>query len=78
MLVLFGYRVRLAPQDSLFVRCVYLHSLSFYGINLNQNVVLQQIGFAGKTGTAWERLFKIGIGNLIITVLGFVPGMYLC
>ena len=51
---------------------------SFYGINLNQNVVLQQIGFAGKTGTPWERLFKISIGNIIITALGFVPGAWQC
>lgn len=48
----------------------------FYGINLNQNVVLQQIGFAGTTGTAWTRLFKIAVGNMIITALGFVPGYY--
>ena len=48
----------------------------FYGINLNQNVVLQQIGFDGKTGTPWNRLFRISIGNLIITALGFVPGTY--
>lgn len=48
----------------------------FYGINLNQNVVLQQIGFAGKDGTPWNNLFKIGVGNLIITALGFVPGYY--
>jgi PHS family inorganic phosphate transporter-like MFS transporter len=46
----------------------------FYGINLNQNVVLQQIGYAGTTGTAWEKLFTISTGNIIITVLGFVPG----
>lgn len=48
----------------------------FYGINLNQNVVLQQIGFAGTTGSSWTRLFKIGVGNLIITALGFVPGKH--
>ena len=47
---------------------------SFYGINLNQNVVLGQIGFDGKSGTEWNRLFKISTGNLIITALGFVPG----
>ena len=47
----------------------------FYGINLNQNVVLQQIGFDGKDGSPWNKLFKIGVGNLIITALGFVPGM---
>jgi MFS transporter, PHS family, inorganic phosphate transporter len=50
--------------------------ISFYGINLNQNVVLQQIGFDGSSGTAWNRLFKIATGNLIITALGFVPGYY--
>ncbi|CAL1713811.1 unnamed protein product [Somion occarium] len=50
--------------------------IAFYGINLNQNVVLQQIGFDGSGGTPWERLFDIGIGNLIVTALGFVPGYY--
>lgn len=53
-----------------------LYILSFYGINLNQNVVLQQIGFDGSSGTPWEKLFKISTGNLIITALGFVPGYY--
>lgn len=48
----------------------------FYGINLNQNVVLEEIGYAGSTGTPWEKLFKISTGNIIITVLGFVPGMH--
>ena len=54
----------------------FLLDIAFYGINLNQNVVLQQIGFDGKDGTPWERLWKIAIGNIIITVLGFVPGYY--
>ena len=53
-----------------------MHTNSFYGINLNQNVVLQQIGFDGSAGSPWERLFKIGVGNIIITALGFVPGYY--
>ncbi|KAL1941997.1 hypothetical protein VTO73DRAFT_6527 [Trametes versicolor] len=56
--------------------CWFLLDIAFYGINLNQNVVLQQIGFAGKDGTPWNNLFKIGVGNLIITALGFVPGYY--
>ncbi|KAJ7764243.1 major facilitator superfamily domain-containing protein [Mycena metata] len=34
------------------------------------------IGFDGKTGTPWEKLFRISTGNIIITVLGFVPGYY--
>ncbi|EDR00274.1 ectomycorrhiza-upregulated inorganic phosphate transporter [Laccaria bicolor S238N-H82] len=56
--------------------CWFLLDIAFYGINLNQNVVLQQIGFAGNTGSQWTRLFKIGLGNLIITALGFVPGYW--
>ncbi|KAI0793234.1 major facilitator superfamily domain-containing protein [Abortiporus biennis] len=56
--------------------CWFLLDIAFYGINLNQNVVLQQIGFDGSSGTPWHRLFKIGVGNLIITGLGFVPGYY--
>ncbi|KAF5311211.1 hypothetical protein D9611_013008 [Ephemerocybe angulata] len=54
----------------------FLLDIAFYGINLNQNVVLQQIGFDGKTGTEWNRLFKVSTGNMIITALGFVPGYY--
>ncbi|EPQ54923.1 inorganic phosphate transporter [Gloeophyllum trabeum ATCC 11539] len=56
--------------------CWFLLDVAFYGVNLNQNVVLQQIGFDGSSGTPWERLFKIAIGNIIVTALGFVPGYY--
>ncbi|KAJ7681559.1 inorganic phosphate transporter [Mycena rosella] len=40
------------------------------------NVVLEEINFDGKTGSAWEKLFKVSTGNIIITALGFVPGYY--
>jgi len=56
--------------------CWFLLDIAFYGINLNQNVVLQQIGFDGSTGTPWTRLFKVSTGGIIITALGFVPGYY--
>ncbi|KAF9045115.1 phosphate transporter [Panaeolus papilionaceus] len=56
--------------------CWFLLDISFYGINLNQNVVLQQIGYDGSTGTPWERLFRVSTGGIIITALGFVPGYY--
>lgn len=55
--------------------CWFLLDIAFYGINLNQNVVLEQIGLAGTSGSDWTKLFKIATGNLIITVLGFVPGV---
>lgn len=54
--------------------CWFFLDIAFYGINLNQNVVLEQIGFDGGSGTPWDKLFKIATGNLIITALGFVPG----
>ncbi|KAF7978454.1 hypothetical protein HWV62_652 [Athelia sp. TMB] len=57
--------------------CWFFLDIAFYGINLNQNVVLEEVGFAGKTGTAWEKLFNISTGNIIITALGFVPGYYM-
>ncbi|KAF6759248.1 phosphate transporter [Ephemerocybe angulata] len=56
--------------------CWFLLDIAFYGINLNQNVVLQQIGFDGKDGTEWNKLFKVSTGNMIVTALGFVPGYY--
>lgn len=56
--------------------CWFFLDIAFYGINLNQNVVLQQIGFDGSSGDPWDRLFKIATGNIIITALGFVPGYY--
>jgi len=56
--------------------CWFFLDIAFYGINLNQNVVLLEIGYAGKTGNAWEKLFKVSTGNIIITVLGFVPGYW--
>lgn len=74
MLVLTRCRVRRFLLVSEYIAQASL--CSFYGINLNQNVVLQQIGFDGKSGSPWTRLFKIATGNLIITALGFVPGYY--
>ncbi|KAG2047945.1 MFS general substrate transporter [Suillus hirtellus] len=56
--------------------CWFLLDVAFYGINLNTNVVLSEIGYAGETGTPWEKLFKVATGNIIITALGFVPGYY--
>ncbi|KJA13481.1 hypothetical protein HYPSUDRAFT_103212, partial [Hypholoma sublateritium FD-334 SS-4] len=50
---------------------------SLYGItNLNQNVVMQQIGLSGKEGTTLAPLVQISTGGIIIIALGFVPGEY--
>uniref|UniRef100_UPI003B642BC1 Phosphate transporter n=1 Tax=Serendipita indica TaxID=65672 RepID=UPI003B642BC1 len=54
----------------------FLVEIAFYGINLNQSVVLAQIGFAGKTGDVYDKLFQLATGNIIVTALGFLPGYY--
>lgn len=38
--------------------------------------MLQQIRFDGAAGMLWERLFRIVMGNMIVTALGFVPGAF--
>ncbi|KZT59377.1 MFS general substrate transporter [Calocera cornea HHB12733] len=56
--------------------CWFLLDIAFYGINLNTNLILAAMGLGGSTGTAWNRLFQVATGNLIVTALGFVPGYY--
>ncbi|KAF9003691.1 hypothetical protein BDQ17DRAFT_1216701, partial [Cyathus striatus] len=41
------------------------------------NIVLQQIGYDGSKGTPWNYFFKISMGGIIITSLGFVRGYYI-
>lgn len=55
--------------------CWFLLDVAFYGTNLNQSVLLADIGFStGKTH--WEALMKNAVGNLIIAVSGYVPGYF--
>ena len=55
--------------------CWFLLDVAFYGTNLNQSVLLVDIGFA--TGaTHYEVLMRNAIGNLIIAAAGYVPGYF--
>ena len=56
----------------------FLLDIAFYGLSLNQSVVLSAIDFAPDSATTppWETLWKQAIGNLIITLLGSLPGYY--
>ncbi|KAL2312110.1 putative inorganic phosphate transporter C8E4.01c [Schizosaccharomyces pombe] len=55
--------------------CWFLLDIAFYGVNLNQSVILKNIGFS--TGTnEYRTLMKNAIGNLIIAVAGYVPGYW--
>jgi len=53
----------------------FLLDVAFYGTNLNQSVLLSEIGFStGKT--EYDVLMKNACGNLIIAVAGYVPGYF--
>ena len=56
----------------------FLLDIAFYGLSLNQSVVLSAIGFAPNSAktSPWETLWKQAIGNLIIILLGSLPGYY--
>ncbi|GAB5587936.1 hypothetical protein Unana1_02836 [Umbelopsis nana] len=58
----------------IYVHLRFLMDIAFYGINLNQSIILSQIGFAPKGLSPWETLFKQALGNLILSVLGALPG----
>jgi PHS family inorganic phosphate transporter-like MFS transporter len=54
----------------------FLVDVAFYGINLNQSVILADIGYS--TGpTPYKYLLKNAEGNLIIAVAGYVPGYFI-
>jgi PHS family inorganic phosphate transporter-like MFS transporter len=53
----------------------FLLDIAFYGINLNQSVILAEIGFS-KGRNEYHTLMKNAIGNLIIAVAGYVPGYF--
>jgi MFS transporter, PHS family, inorganic phosphate transporter len=54
----------------------FLVDVAFYGVNLNQSVILADIGYAtGKT--PYQYLLKNAEGNLIVAVAGYVPGYFL-
>ncbi|KAF0463572.1 inorganic phosphate transporter [Gigaspora margarita] len=50
--------------------------VAFYGIGLNNNIILKQIGFLGDGTDPYETLFKASVGNIIIALLGTVPGYW--
>ena len=54
--------------------------VAFYGINLNSGIILTAIGFnghlSGDSTDVWNALFKNAIGNLVIALMGTVPGYW--
>jgi len=55
----------------------FLLDLAFYGLNLNQSIVLEAIGYGTKEGeTAYDSVWNKALGNLIIAAIGTVPGYW--
>lgn len=52
--------------------------VAFYGINLNSGIILEAIGFSGhlETDEVWSTLFKNAVGNVVIALMGTVPGYW--
>lgn len=53
----------------------FMLDIAFYGLGLNNGVILQAIGYAN-SGTTYEILHNIAVGNLIIQSAGTLPGYW--
>ncbi|CAG8824602.1 24902_t:CDS:2, partial [Racocetra persica] len=56
--------------------CWFVLDVAFYGIGLNNNIILKRIGFLGDGTDPYETLFNASVGNIIIALLGTVPGYW--
>ncbi|KAJ9610245.1 hypothetical protein H2200_005022 [Cladophialophora chaetospira] len=56
--------------------CWFLFDLAFYGVNLNQSIILSRIGY-GKAATPWGTLWNTAVGNIIVASAGYLPGYYI-
>ena len=57
------------------VLIVQRSDIAYYGINLNQSIILTRIGYA-KGATPYETLWNLAVGNIIVQCAGYVPGYY--
>ncbi|KAG2178401.1 hypothetical protein INT44_001553 [Umbelopsis vinacea] len=50
--------------------------IAWYGLGLNNSIILNNIGFSGGSD-AYTAMFNNAVGNIIITLLGSVPGYWI-
>ncbi|KAG0041681.1 Inorganic phosphate transporter pho84, partial [Gryganskiella cystojenkinii] len=50
--------------------------VAFYGIGLNNSFILSSINFSGVKGDNWTTCWNAAIGQIIIVLLGAVPGYW--
>lgn len=53
----------------------FMLDIAFYGLGLNNSVILQAIGYAS-SGSTYDILHNIAVGNLIIQCAGTLPGYW--
>jgi len=53
----------------------FLLDVAFYGLGLNNSIILAQIGYAAKDNV-YDRLYNNAVGNLILICAGAVPGYW--
>ncbi len=51
----------------------FLQDIAFYGIQLNNGVILSAIGWS-QGATIWHTVFNTAVGNIIINLMGTLPG----
>ncbi|KAG0200426.1 Inorganic phosphate transporter pho84 [Mortierella sp. NVP41] len=50
--------------------------VAFYGIGLNNSFILSSISFSNVEGSAWATIWNAAVGQIIIVLLGSVPGYW--
>lgn len=54
----------------------FLLDVAYYGLSLNNSVILSAIGYAGQKNV-YRNLYNICVGNIIITCAGAIPGYWM-
>lgn len=57
--------------------CWFFLDLAFYGLGLNNMIVLESIGYGTSTESIYHTLFNTAVGSLIIVCAGSLPGYWL-
>lgn len=53
----------------------FLIDIAFWGLGLNNSIILKAIGFAGSSNV-YHSLYNTAVGNLILSVAGNIPGYW--
>ncbi|CAB5348588.1 unnamed protein product [Rhizophagus irregularis] len=53
----------------------FAHDVAYCGIGINNAIILEAIGYV-KTEDAYQSLFNISVGNIVITLMGTIPGYW--